>query len=173
VVTWKAERRRWRTGGNSVISRQLGNEILVPARDVLHLKLDAPPDREPWPLMGQSPLASIASELMTQSAINGSQANFYMNQARPSAVLSTDLILDRTQVEELRQRWDEQSRGLKAGGTPILTAGLRVQPWSGTFRDAQTAELLRISDEHIALAYRIPLQILGLGGRSPAGARKS
>ena len=49
-----------------MISRQLGNEILVPARDVLHLKLDAPPDREPWPLMGQSPLASIASELMTR-----------------------------------------------------------------------------------------------------------
>jgi HK97 family phage portal protein len=160
----------FRLAGNSVISRQIGNEILVPARDVLHLKLDAPPGREPWPLMGQSPLASLASELMTQGAINGSQANFYMNQARPSAVLSTDLVLDRAQVESLRQLWDEQSRGLKAGGTPNLTSGLKVQPWAGTFRDAQMAELLRLTDEHIALAYRIPLQILGLGGGSPAGS---
>ena len=43
-------------------------------------------------------------------------------------------------------------------------------PWNVSSRDAQMAEFLKLSEEHIALAYRIPLQILGLGGASPGGS---
>jgi HK97 family phage portal protein len=164
----------YRLAGNDVIARQLGgtanSELTVPARDVLHIRLNARRAREPWPLIGESPLAATYGDLVTQGAILASQSQFYLNQARPSAVLSTDLVLDRNQVEELRQRWDEQSKLLKAGGTPILTAGLKVSPWNVSSRDAQMAEFLKISEEHIALAYRIPLQILGLGGASPGGS---
>jgi HK97 family phage portal protein len=161
----------YRLAGNELIARRLDvNELIVPARDVLHVKLNAPQGRTPGPLMGESPLASIASELAMQSGSGASQTSFYANQARPSAVLSTDLVLDKDQVQALRDRWDEQSRGLRQGGTPILTAGLKVVPWSGTFRDAQTAEMLKLSDERVALAFRIPMQILGIGGGSPAGS---
>ena len=163
----------YKVAGNDVISRRLGGkanfELMIPARDILHCRLNAR-SGAPWPLVGESPLASIGAELMTQGAINGSQANFYLNQARPSAVLSTDLVLDKDQVQALRDRWDDQSRGLKAGGTPILTAGLKVLPWTTSARDSQTAELFKLSDERIALAFRIPMQILGIGGGSPAGS---
>jgi phage portal protein BeeE len=98
------------------------------------------------------------------------QQNFYANMARPSAVLTTDLTLDKDQVQALRDRWNEQSKGMAAGGVPILTAGLKVQPWAHIPpRDAQTAELSRQTAEHIALAFRIPLQILGLGS-APLGS---
>jgi HK97 family phage portal protein len=127
----------------------------------------------PYPLVGQTPLSALYGELATQRAIQESQGNFYLNQARPSAVLSTDLVLERAQVEELRQRWEEQSRALKAGGTPILTAGLKVAPWTTSSRDAQMAEFLKLSDERVALAFRIPLQILGMGGGSPAGSTEA
>jgi HK97 family phage portal protein len=164
----------YRLAGNDVIARQLGGtanqEFMVPARDVLHIRLNARRAREPWPLIGESPLAATYGDLMTQSAILASQSQFYLNQARPSAVLSTDLQLNREQVEDLRQRWNEQSQLLKAGGTPILTAGLKVSPWNVSSRDAQMAEFLKISEEHIALAFRIPLQILGLGGGAPGGS---
>jgi hypothetical protein len=39
-----------------------------------------------------------------------------------------------------------------------------VQPWSVGGKDAATADILKLSNEHIALAFRIPLQILGIGG---------
>ena len=39
-----------------------------------------------------------------------------------------------------------------------------MQPWAVSGRDASTAEMLKLSNEHIALAFRIPLQILGIGG---------
>ncbi len=164
----------YRLAGNEVIARQLGGdamqELIVPARDVLHVKLNARRSDAPWPLIGQSPLDSVYGDLMTQRAIMESQGAFYQNQARPSAVLSTDLTLSREEVEQLRQRWEDQSRGLSAGKTPILTSGLKVMPWNVSSRDAQMAEFLKLSEEHIALAFRIPLQILGLGGGSPAGS---
>jgi HK97 family phage portal protein len=87
-----------------------------------------------------------------------------MNEARPSAVLSTDLVLDKDQAQALRDRWNDQAKGLHQGGTPILTAGLKVMPWTIGGKDAATAEILKLSNENIALAFRIPLQILGLGG---------
>jgi HK97 family phage portal protein len=159
--------------GNEVIARQLGGDanqtMIVPARDVLHVKLNARQSTTPWPLIGETPLAAVYGDLMTQRAIMESQSAFYSNQSRPSAVLSTDLTLAREEVEQLRQRWEDQSKGLAAGKTPILTSGLKVLPWTVSSRDAQMAEFLKLSEEHIALVYRIPLQILGIGGRSGSG----
>jgi HK97 family phage portal protein len=150
--------------GNAVLSKMLGGQhLLVPQRDVLHIRLAPSESRDPFPLCGESPMAAAALDMMTSGAISQQTLQFMLNQARPSAVLSTDLQLDRSQAEDLRQRWNEQSRGLAQGSVPILTSGLKVQPWSVGGRDSQIAELLKMSDAHIAAVYAVPLQILGIG----------
>jgi HK97 family phage portal protein len=151
--------------GNDIIARRLNGEELspVPMRDVLHVRLHVS-RRFPRPLMGESPLVSAYDDIGIGSAIAAQQTNFYRNQARPSAVLSTDLVLSKDQTQDLRDRWNDQAKGLHQGGTPILTAGLKVQPWSVGSKDAATADILKLSNEHIALAFRIPLQIFGIGG---------
>jgi HK97 family phage portal protein len=147
--------------GNDVIDRQTDGQIVVPQRDVLHIRLHS--DRRfPRPLVGETPLTAALSDIGVNDAIAQQQMQFYANQARPSAVLSTDLVLDKDQVQFLRDRWDEQSRGLNQGKTPILTAGLKVQPWSVGGKDAQIAEVMKMSQERIALVFRVPLQLLGL-----------
>jgi HK97 family phage portal protein len=151
--------------GNDIIAKQLGEAtLLVPARDVLHIRLHTMRQRFPVPLIGESPIVAAYGDIGVTNAIARQQQSFYMNEARPSAVLSTDLQLDKDQVQALRDRWNDQAKGLHQGGTPILTAGLKVQPWAVGGKDAATAEILKLSNEHIALAFRIPLQILGLGG---------
>ena len=151
--------------GNDVINKRMNEEtLLVPQRDVLHIKLHTMKQRYPVPLVGESPIVAAYSDIGVGNAIANQQASFYMNEARPSAVLSTDLVLDKDQTQALRDRWNEQAKGLHQGGTPILTAGLKVQPWAVGGKDAATAEIMKLSNEHIALAFRIPLQILGLGG---------
>lgn len=156
-------------GGNDVIERQLkpGDKLIVPQRDVLHIRLHTN-RKSPRPLVGETPLVAAMMDMAAGSAITRQQLQFYLNQARPSAVLSTDAVLKQEQVAQLRQMWAEQSKGLEQGcgpgGTPILTAGLKVQPWSTPGKDAQIAEVMKMSDEKIALAFRIPLAILGLGG---------
>ena len=80
--------------------------------------------------------------------------------------MSTDLVLDKDQTQALRDRWDEQSKGINQGRTPILTSGLKVQPWAQPAKDAQVAEILKFSEERIALTFRVPLQLLGLGAHA-------
>ena len=151
--------------GNDIIERMIGNVLTVPARDVLHIHLHSN-QRFPKPIVGESPIVAAYGAIGVNSAIAAQQMAFYVNEARPSAVLSTDLVLDKDQVQALRDRWNEQTRMLKQGGTPILTAGLKVQPWSVAGKDAATAEMLKLSNEQIALAFRLPLQILGIGGQN-------
>jgi HK97 family phage portal protein len=154
-------------GGNMIIERQLsGGALIVPQRDVLHVRLHATNRTWPWPLLGQSPLEAALADITMGDALLQQQINFYLNQARPSAVLSTDLVLDKEQVQALRDRWNEQVKGLGAGGTPILTAGLKVMPWGQAGKDAMIADIAKLSDSRIALVFRVPLQILGLGGTS-------
>ncbi len=154
-------------GGNDVIERRITGPLIVPQRDVLHVRLHCD-RRYPWPLVGQTPLEAAMSDVAVTDAMAQQQIQYFLNQARPSAVLQTDLVLDKDQVQALRDRWNEQVRGLGAGGTPILTAGLKVQPWGTPPKDAMIAEIAKMSDQRIALVYRIPLQILGLGGTTYA-----
>jgi len=156
--------------GNNVISQRIANAqdefLMVPQRDVLHVRLHCMDRKQPFPLRGETPLVAAYADIATSDAISAQQIQFYRNEARPSAVLQTDLALDKDLVQALTDRWDEKSKGLHQGKTPVLTHGLKVQPWVTPGKDAQIADMMKLSQEHIALAFRIPLQILGLGGHT-------
>jgi HK97 family phage portal protein len=161
-------------GGNDVIARRFGNveRIIVPARDVLHIRLHTDM-RYPNPLVGESPVAAAMLDVGVTDAILQQQVQFYLNEARPSAVLSTDMELDKDQTQAIRDRWEEQTTGENKGKTPVLTSGFKVQPWGIGGRDAQIAEMAKLSAERIALAFRVPLQILGLGGGPSYGSAEA
>src|SRR5262249_4446171 len=135
-------------GGNEVIEARVGAQALavVPARDVLHIRLNTPRH----PLIGESPLLAALPDVAAAGAMTQQQLNFYMNQARPSAVLSTDHILTREQTDVLRKAWDDQSKGLNAGGTPILSAGLKPYLLAGTAEHGQFVGSQDAADRHIA-----------------------
>jgi HK97 family phage portal protein len=147
-------------GGNEVIDHRFGGLAAVPARDVLHVRLHTLRN----PLRGESPILSAALDVAAGNAALQQQLAFFTNQARPSIMLSTDAILTREQVELLRQKWNEHTRGENAGGTPILSAGLKPHTVSTSAEDAQLAETLKLSNEAVALAFRVPFQLFGLGG---------
>lgn len=147
-------------GGNEIAERRFDFSIPVPARDVMHVRLHT---RRGYPLKGLSPiLATVLERAMAGAAMN-QQVAFYLNQARPSFMLETDQQLNKEQTEQLRQRWNEQTQGENAGGTPILAWGLKAKPVTIGAKDAELANLLKITDQSIALAFRLPLAVLGIG----------
>jgi HK97 family phage portal protein len=146
--------------GNEVVERRFDLSFPIPARDVLHVRLHTPNHA----LKGVSPILSTALDQALAGAALNQQVAFYLNQARPSFMLETDEKLTREQARELRAGWDEQTKGENAGGTPILSWGLKAKPVTTTANDGQLAELLKMSEQNVALAFRIPLQILGIGG---------
>lgn len=145
--------------GNEIAERRFNLYDPIPARDVLHVRLHTPRH----PLKGVSPiLATVLERAMAGAALN-QQVAFYLNQARPSFMLETDQQLTKDQTEELRRRWNEQTQGENAGGTPILAWGLKAKPVSVSPADSRLADMLKITDQSIALAFRMPLAVLGIG----------
>jgi HK97 family phage portal protein len=149
-------------GGNWIVQNRYGPIMsVVPARDVLHIKLHV--DQLRNPLRGESPLTSAYLDVATGTSIRGQQFTFYQNQAKPGYVLSTDQALEKDQTSALRDRWNEMTTGDNVGNTPILSYGLKpVATPTTNFRDAQLAEVLKMSDQDIAMAFRCPPQIIGL-----------
>jgi HK97 family phage portal protein len=147
--------------GNEIVEARIGPNALaaVPARDVLHIRLNTPHH----PLIGESPLLSALPDIAAAGAMTQQQLRFYMNQARPSFVLSTDQGLTKDQTAVLREAWNEQSRGMATGGTPILSWGLKPHPISTDQAEGAWSDQMKGADGHVALALGVPLQVLGLG----------
>jgi len=151
----------YQLSGNEIAERRFSMSLSmpIPARDVLHVRLHTPQH----PLKGVSPILASALERAMAGAALNQQVAFYINQARPSFMLETDQQLTKEQTEQLRVRWDEQTQGENAGGTPILAWGLKAKPVSMSAADARLADMLKIANESIALAFRMPLAVLGIG----------
>lgn len=147
-------------GGNEILDRRFDFSLPIPARDVLHVRLHTPRH----PLKGESPILATVLDRAMGGAVLNQQVAFYLNQARPSYILETDEKTSVDQLEELRAKWDAQTQGDNAGKTPILTWGLKAKQMQASAVDGQLAEMLRITDQNVALAFRMPLQVLGIGG---------
>ncbi len=146
--------------GNEIAERRFDLSAPIPARDVLHVRLHT----SRHPLKGESPILAATLDLAMSGAALNQQVAFYLNQARPSFMLETDEKLTKQQVDDLRERWNAQTQGDNAGGTPILAWGLKAKPVSVNANDGQLADMLKMTKENVALAFRMPLQVLGLGG---------
>jgi HK97 family phage portal protein len=154
-------------GGNWIVQNRYGPLEPVPQRNVLHIKLHC--DQLRNPLVGQTPLQAAWLDAMTGSSLREQQLTFYQRQAKPGFVLSTDEMLDKDQTSALRDRWNEQTTGANVGGTPILGRGLKpIQIPTTNWRDAQLAEMMKLTDQEIAMAFRVPPQIVGLETRGGA-----
>jgi len=133
-----------------------------PARNVLHLRLHTPTH----PLVGVSPVMAAALDLALSGAALSQQARLYLNSATPRFILETDANLPAGKAGELGDEFQRQTTGDNAGRSPVLSWGLKAKPVTMSAHDAQLAELLKMSGENIALAYRIPLPILGLNAQA-------
>lgn len=154
--------------GNEILDRRFGH-LVVPARDVLHVRLHTPRH----PLKGVSPIVAAALDLAAAGALTRQQAAYFENQAKPSFILETDEKWTAEQARETRRMWNEQTQGANAGGTPIVGWGLKAKPIGGTAEDAQLAETLKLTDQHVALAFRMPMQVLGIAGNATMGSTEA
>lgn len=142
-------------GDNPLIDSNDSRQIVAPARDVLHIKLETPRH----PLIGESWLACLAGELANRQAINQAAVNF-----RPSGILYPPPEQQYTpeQSETLRQQFREKTSGQNAGGAPVLTKGIRYEQVSMSQEDARIISQLKLSDQAIARVFGVPAMLIGL-----------
>jgi HK97 family phage portal protein len=147
---------------DSILGR---TSLVVPARDVFHVKLATPRH----PLVGETWLAALPTELGQNAAINNSLTQAAANM-RPAGVIQTELTLTKAQVDELRARWTEQSQNMTSGGVPILTSGLKFQPLTMSAEDQQVIDQKKLNDRMVAAVFGVPAILLGM---TDSGTQKS
>jgi len=133
-------------------------DALVPSRDVLHVKLATHRSL----LWGETPIADSAYAIGLNNAISHGTLAFPSNMNRPSGVLSTDLTLTPTQMQDLRGAFDEQARGFRQGKVPILGGGMKWQPMGITASDSQVLETYNMTVLDLCRLFRVPPQLLGI-----------
>jgi len=130
---------------------------MIPARDVLHIKLYTPSH----PLVGVSPIENLATSIAANNAISSHQASFFNNMSRPSGILSSDMTLTRAQMNQLREAWNDQSKDMNSGGVPVLGNGFKWQSLGISSQDAELIQAFNMTNETIARAFRVPLPMVG------------
>lgn len=129
----------------------------IAPREMLHIRINADLD----PLVGFSPLQQAHNALNLNRTIGSSLSAFYENMSRPAGVLTTDERLTREQTTKLREAFQNQSEGMRTGGVPILTNGLKWVPLGFTAQEAEVIAAYKESVIDIARVFRVPQQMIG------------
>lgn len=137
--------------------KTLDFDRILPARDVLHIKLPS----HNSVLHGDSLISYAFAPLMLNSGVQNSSAAFMANMNRPSGILSTEQTLTGAQMTELRAKFDEVSKGMNQGKVPILGSGMKWQPMSISAQDSQLLEVYKASALDICRVFGVPIQLLG------------
>jgi HK97 family phage portal protein len=140
---------------DSILGR---TSLVVPARDVLHIKLATPQH----PLVGVTWLKALDMEMAASGAMQAAATTFATNMSRPSGILTSDQQLTKVQVDELRAKWNEQVSGINSGGVAILNQNVKFQPLTISNQDAQIIDQRKLNDQAVAAVFGVPMILLGV-----------
>lgn len=89
--------------------------------------------------------------------------NYFLNDAKPGGVLSTETSLSPDQYQRLRDQWNAKHRGTaNAGKMAILEGGLTYQQIGSTVRDARIEMVSQEFRDEIMAIYGVPAAKLGI-----------
>ncbi|WP_333743826.1 phage portal protein [Streptomyces ardesiacus] len=134
-----------------------GEQIPLELDEVIQLRRPNPLD----PYRGLSPVLSILPDLDTsQYAAEWSRA-FFINSAQPGGIIEVPGHLGDTEFDELRERWNEQHRGVgNAHRVAILEHGKWVDRTISQ-KDMQFVELRGATADRVREAYGISKSAIG------------
>nr|WP_169786646.1 head maturation protease, ClpP-related [Streptomyces alboflavus] len=134
-----------------------GQEIALRVEDVIQIRMPNPLD----PYRGMGPVQSVLTEIDAARYSAEWNRNFFMNSAEPGGIIEVPQALGDTEFNELRERWNEQHKGVaNAHRVAILEHGKWVDR-KYTQRDMQFAELRQVSRDVIREAFGAPAFVLG------------
>lgn len=135
-----------------------GEQVPLKLDEVIQLRMPNPLD----PYRGMGPVQSILAELDATRYSAEWNRNFFVNSALPSGIIEAPDNLTDDEFDQLRDRWEEQHRGVAAAHrVAILEGGLKWVDRRFTQRDMQFVELRQVSRDVIREAFGMPKFALG------------
>lgn len=132
-------------------------KMIVPSRDMIHLKGYAPDGIE-----GKSPIGLLRDEMENCANATKCSKELYKRDLRTAGVFSTDHKLGAEGVKNLFKSLGGMVRKAKTTGTPIiLEEGLKYSPIQLSPEDAQFVATKLQSIDQVASAFRVPPHKVG------------
>ena len=134
-----------------------GTEVLIAPEDIIHFREPNPNDL----LRGFSPLLSAKSRIETETHATNFQRDFFLNNARPDALLVSEDELAPEQRDELQAGWNSKHRGKgKNSRIGILEGGMQYQQISVTQKEMDYIESLKFTRDDILVAFGVPKSVI-------------
>ena len=127
--------------------------------DIVHFRMPSPIEQH----YGTSPIASAHSRIETEEYMTAYQRDFFLNSARPDAVLVSTETLTDEEREEMRQSFELRHKGKgKNGRVGILEGGIQYQQISITQREMDYIESLKGTRDDIFVAFNTPKSVVAV-----------
>jgi len=134
-----------------------GERIPFEKDSVLFIRVPDPLD----PYRGLSPVGTISATLDSSRFADEYNRNFFYNSAEPGGIIQVDKRLTDDEFNELRDRWEEQHKGVARAHTVAVLEQGEWKQNAATRRDMQFVELSDVTDAKIRTAFGFPKFMLG------------
>lgn len=134
-------------------------QLVVPSTEIIHDRFNCFFHR----LVGLSPI--FAAGTCANIGLNSQKniKNFFANGTNPGGVLTAPGPISEATATRLKEYWNSNFSGSKAGDIAIAGDGLKFEPMRMSNVDAQVLELLGWSDARICATYHVPPYMVGVG----------
>ncbi|WP_295808911.1 phage portal protein [uncultured Nitratireductor sp.] len=137
----------------------LPERVIVPAREIIHDRFNC----MFHPLVGMSPIYAGGLAAMQGLAIQSNSTRFFENGAQPGGVLVAPGSISDETAGRLKEYWDNNFTGKKAGKVAVLGDGLKYEAMAAKAIDSQLIEQLKWSAEVVCSVYHVPPYKIGVG----------
>jgi HK97 family phage portal protein len=134
-----------------------GAKIPLGLDEVIQLRMPNPLD----PYRGLGPVQAMLTDIDSAKYTAEWNRNFFRNSAEPGGVIEVEKRLADDEFDEMRDRWNEQHRGVaNAHRVAIIEQGKWVNR-TFTMRDMQFAELRHVARDVIMEGFGFPKSMIG------------
>lgn len=133
--------------------------ITVPASEIIHDRMNC----LFHPLVGVSPIFACGMATAQGLRIQRNQASFFGNSSSPGGLLLAPGDIGDEKAKELKDYWEANYTGDKAGRIAVLGGGLKFEPLRMTAVDSQLIEQLKMTGDIVCSAYHVPGHKVGIG----------
>lgn len=135
------------------------DRIRVPASEIIHDRFNC----LFHPLVGVSPISACGAAADQGLRIQKNQSTFFANNSSPGGLLLAPTAITDDNARRLKDYWEANYTGDKAGRIAVLGDGLKFEPMRMNAVDSQLVEQLGMTAEIVCSVFHVPKHKIGIG----------